>query len=513
MSQDISKDLEVKYPVLLEQLEEIRKSSKAPNILICGGFLRDFYFKKKFDDVDCVTDCNDFSLLYNHVNSLDFCKVDKPHFIKKHGMSIEMIRIEIENVKVEITQLKPLIDSTIENIIEEDAKDRDFTINCCFYDISKKVLIDPFKAERDFHDKILRCVKDPYLVFDADCSRILRALRFKEENEMNFDGKLQEYFNSKSFMIAVNRNNINARFPREFSRIISSIRFFDIMDLFFKLKIHHMIDEEMDNNMISTILQSIKRISLIEETIPEFVFFREKIFTIAIMLAYGEVTDGLRNWLMCLPRKFSIFFFDRNCQIILKWANHNVIDIAKIQRNEPIFGKSELDFSADDLFRIFICLLTAEDSVDSLRHFIQENRKRISSLFAIFPESKQIYHFEITLHKLGHMTSEAELTKYLKAERIPFASDFWIDTNDVIRVIEKALLFINKRSPRVSEIIKSELRAMIKLKLFENESTMNEIWNKFWELLEMNKDKFHYFDESLSRRNHPFKLAHECTQQ
>ncbi len=61
--------------------------------------------------------------------------------------------------------------------IEEDLSRRDFTINAMAYGKDNTV-IDPFDGKKDLKEKIIRCVGDPYIRFNEDPLRILRAYRF-----------------------------------------------------------------------------------------------------------------------------------------------------------------------------------------------------------------------------------------------------------------------------------------------------------------------------------------------
>lgn len=67
----------------------------------------------------------------------------------------------------------------------EDAKRRDFTINALFYDPLKREIIDYAGGINDLKNKIIRFVGDPSTRIKEDCLRILRAIRFK--NLLNFN--------------------------------------------------------------------------------------------------------------------------------------------------------------------------------------------------------------------------------------------------------------------------------------------------------------------------------------
>lgn len=71
--------------------------------------------------------------------------------------------------------------------IREDAKRRDFTMNCIYYSVLKKNVIDIYSGVYDIQKKIIRCVETPSFVFQSDGLRILRMIRFACELGFKFD--------------------------------------------------------------------------------------------------------------------------------------------------------------------------------------------------------------------------------------------------------------------------------------------------------------------------------------
>lgn len=62
--------------------------------------------------------------------------------------------------------------------INSDLSRRDFTINAMAMNITTGEIVDPFNGKKDLENKIIKSVRDPYLRFDEDGLRILRAMRF-----------------------------------------------------------------------------------------------------------------------------------------------------------------------------------------------------------------------------------------------------------------------------------------------------------------------------------------------
>lgn len=70
------------------------------------------------------------------------------------------------------------------NVLYDDLKRRDFTINALAYDPLKDILSDNYKGQEDLKDKIIRTVGDANERFTEDALRMLRAIRFAVE--LNF---------------------------------------------------------------------------------------------------------------------------------------------------------------------------------------------------------------------------------------------------------------------------------------------------------------------------------------
>lgn len=69
--------------------------------------------------------------------------------------------------------------------VTEDAKRRDFTSNCIYYEIKYGVIVDPYGGLADIKSRLLKCIEKPEFVFKSDGLRILRLLRMGAE--LGFD--------------------------------------------------------------------------------------------------------------------------------------------------------------------------------------------------------------------------------------------------------------------------------------------------------------------------------------
>jgi tRNA nucleotidyltransferase/poly(A) polymerase len=74
---------------------------------------------------------------------------------------------------------------------KEDAKRRDFTINGMFYDPVKDKILDYVGGQKDLDARLIRFIGDPHERILEDHLRILRAIRFR--NEFNFQYEPRTY--------------------------------------------------------------------------------------------------------------------------------------------------------------------------------------------------------------------------------------------------------------------------------------------------------------------------------
>lgn len=68
--------------------------------------------------------------------------------------------------------------------VREDAKRRDFTCNCVYYNITRHRFLDIYSGAYDIKKRTIKCVETPKYVFENDGLRILRMVR--QSAELNF---------------------------------------------------------------------------------------------------------------------------------------------------------------------------------------------------------------------------------------------------------------------------------------------------------------------------------------
>ncbi|MCB0351145.1 MAG: poly(A) polymerase [Bdellovibrionales bacterium] len=85
---------------------------------------------------------------------------------------------------------------------EEDARRRDFTINCLFYDPVKHILIDHANGLPDLKEGIVRMIGDPNIRLLEDPIRIMRGIRLAHMIRFRLDPDLREAIQTHASSLA-----------------------------------------------------------------------------------------------------------------------------------------------------------------------------------------------------------------------------------------------------------------------------------------------------------------------
>lgn len=159
-----------------------------------GGAVRDSILGQIPDDFDIATNA-----LPSEVTKI-FEKTIPTGI--KHGT----VTVIINNTPIEVTTYRTdgkytdnrAPDSvTFVGSINDDLSRRDFTVNAICYN-PKTLIYDPLNGIDDLKNKLIRSVGDPYLRFNEDALRILRAFRFSAQ--LNF--RIEE--NTKTAALKLN---------------------------------------------------------------------------------------------------------------------------------------------------------------------------------------------------------------------------------------------------------------------------------------------------------------------
>ena len=106
--------------------------------------------------------------------------------------------------------------------LAEDLKCRDFTINAMAYN-DKEGLIDLFGGELDLMNHVIRCVGNPEDRFKEDALRVMRALRFAAQLELDLEIKTKiAAFQMSDTLTKVSAERINSEFCKILTQTMGS---------------------------------------------------------------------------------------------------------------------------------------------------------------------------------------------------------------------------------------------------------------------------------------------------
>lgn len=162
-----------------------------------GGWVRDYCMNHPSADIDIATDAPPEKIL-------DLF----PHTILV-GLAFAVVIVVLEGHQFEVSTFRK--DLHYENgrkpvgIVlcgaEEDALRRDFTINGMFYDPLEEKLIDYVGGQADIEKKVIRAIGDPYLRFNEDRLRMIRAVRFCSRFGFRIDPETEEGIKANAFSL------------------------------------------------------------------------------------------------------------------------------------------------------------------------------------------------------------------------------------------------------------------------------------------------------------------------
>lgn len=185
--------------VVSENLEKLALKLKSrADIFLVGGYVRNAIMGFCETDVDLASEISPDELK-QMLKYSDFKVIDKS---KKLGTVL--IRIGDEEYE-HTTFRKEVYDDSgkhqpesaeFVSDIREDAKRRDFTCNCVYYNLTHRRYVDIYSGAYDISKRLIKCVETPSYVFENDGLRILRMVR--QSAELNFKIQKETYNIAKS---------------------------------------------------------------------------------------------------------------------------------------------------------------------------------------------------------------------------------------------------------------------------------------------------------------------------
>lgn len=142
---------------------------------------------------------------------------------------------------------KVLFDNTYGNIAE-DAERRDFTVNAMYYDPIKEEIIDYHGGVKDLKKRVLRIIGNPYIRYQEDPVRVLRALRLAVKSGLEIHKETYiNFYKAKELL----RNEPRGRLYEEMLKILASGYALDVIAELRELKLPKGIFPLLDNLIIN----------------------------------------------------------------------------------------------------------------------------------------------------------------------------------------------------------------------------------------------------------------------
>ncbi|GAA4419851.1 CCA tRNA nucleotidyltransferase [Bremerella cremea] len=183
----MSLDLAATQAFSIEVIQTLKQSGF--QALWAGGCVRDLLLNRPSKDFDVATNATPDQVrdLFGHDRTLPI------------GASFGVITVQggKRRGQVEVATFRTDLgysdgrrpDEVRFTSAEEDAQRRDFTINGMFYDPIEEQVLDFVGGQRDLKAGLVRSIGNPYLRFEEDKLRMLRAVRFS--STFNFALELQ----------------------------------------------------------------------------------------------------------------------------------------------------------------------------------------------------------------------------------------------------------------------------------------------------------------------------------
>lgn len=199
-------DLRMKLPDAVEYIIE-KLTQTGYEAYVVGGSVRDSLIGRELGDFDITTSAlpSETKAVFSDCRTVDT------------GMRHGTVSVIIDRVPYEITTYRidgdykdnrhpDTVDFT--DKLSEDLKRRDFTVNAMCYSHSKG-FVDLFGGVEDIKKRLIRAVGDPYVRFDEDALRILRALRFSSVLDFDIEKKTADALvDKRELLVSVSRERI-----------------------------------------------------------------------------------------------------------------------------------------------------------------------------------------------------------------------------------------------------------------------------------------------------------------
>jgi len=222
--------MEEKATEVLEILEE-----KGYEAYIIGGYVRDKILSRESIDIDICTNATPKQIVECFKN----IELPKEAYGSIH-IFYKGVRFEITTYRKDINYHDNRRPETVVYIqsLKEDIERRDFTMNTLCQN-KDGVIIDILNGKQDILNHKIKTVGDPFIKFEEDALRILRAIRFATVLNFELDEKVKKAIKKKAHLL---KNISYYRKKEELDKIFGSTNVEKGIHLLTSLKVDHYLE-------------------------------------------------------------------------------------------------------------------------------------------------------------------------------------------------------------------------------------------------------------------------------
>ena len=213
-----------------QNLESMLSALPKGSILV-GGYLRDIILDRlrNYPDIDIVIPNNSLEIGKNIAEKFSgkFLILDQDRNI---------VRIIFRNFTFDIA-------NQTHELLDEDLKSRDLTINSIGFSFDKGKLIDPANGIYDLNNSLLRSFRNENLLKDP--LRILRCFRFASELNFNIDSQILKFIELNKVQLKIVSVE---RIQYELKKIVKGKEALKTVELLNEIKIFDWVQSYENNN-------------------------------------------------------------------------------------------------------------------------------------------------------------------------------------------------------------------------------------------------------------------------
>jgi len=235
----------IKHSLIVRKLKDKIKNyqnleiilSELPNgSIVVGGFIRDFILDRLslYPDIDIVIPNNSLEI--------------GQHIAKKFSGKFLILDQDRDIIRIIFRTFTVDIASQTHELLEEDLKSRDFTINSVGFSLNNGTLIDPANGIIDIHNSLIRSFHYKNLLDDP--LRILRCFRFVSELNFHIEPHILEFIEKNKYRL---KTVSVERIQYELKRIVQGKEALKTVESLNKIKIFDWI-QSYENNHANKLL-------------------------------------------------------------------------------------------------------------------------------------------------------------------------------------------------------------------------------------------------------------------